>query len=137
MCESRTARLLSIVIALTLASWANASSQVDYALHCTGCHLPDGSGLPPDVPSLRGDPGRIAALPGGREYLIRVPGSSQAPLDDAELAAVLNWVMVEFNTETLPSRWKPFTRAEVARHRPRVLEDPARARAALFKPYDE
>lgn len=127
--------LVLIVACLTLAGAVSATPRADYMLRCMGCHLRDGSGIPPEVPSLLGDPGRIIALPGGREYLIRVPGASQSPLDDAALAGVLNWVLSEFNAETLPQGWKPFTRAEVSRHRPRVLKDPVKARAALWEGY--
>jgi mono/diheme cytochrome c family protein len=125
------------IAALALSANVGASPRVDFTLHCGGCHLADGRGLPPEVPSLRGDPGRIAARPAGRAYLIRVPGAAQSPLDDAALAAVLNWVMSEFNAETLPARWKPFTASEIAKHRSRVLEDPAAARAELWQPYGE
>ncbi|MEJ2013829.1 MAG: cytochrome c [Anaerolineales bacterium] len=93
------ARSLRIAIAtlLLLAAQVLADERSDYLLHCAGCHRPDGTGLPPDVPSLVGPLGRIASSPAGRDYLARVPGAAQAPLTDAELAAVLNWVLAEFN----------------------------------------
>ena len=70
-------------------------------------------------------------LPGGREYLVRIPGVAQAGIDDGELAAVLNYVLETFST--LPSDFRRFDAAEVARHRHRVLEDPLRRRAELLK----
>ena len=36
-------------------------------------------------------------VPGGREYLMRVPGTSQSELDDAQTAALLNWMVREFS----------------------------------------
>ena len=50
--------------------------RINYLLHCGGCHLPDGTGSPPEVPSLHGEIGALAALPEGRRYLARVPGST-------------------------------------------------------------
>ena len=40
--------------------------------------------------------GTFLTVPGGREYLVRVPGSAQSPLSDAELARVLNWMIRAF-----------------------------------------
>ncbi len=78
---------------LAFATPARADTRTDYLLHCSGCHLPDGSGAPDDVPSLRDGLGWIVSVAEGRGYLVRVPGSSQAMLNDAELAAVINWVL--------------------------------------------
>ena len=59
---------------------------LDYALNCQGCHRADGTGTPGSVPPLAGSVGKFLRVPGGREYLGRVPGVAQAPLDDAALA---------------------------------------------------
>ncbi|HEX7036398.1 MAG TPA: cytochrome c [Pseudomonadales bacterium] len=115
------------------ASADDARARMHYLLHCGGCHLPDGRGVPPEVPSLRGDPGRLAAYPDGRRYLARIPGASQAPLSDAELTAVLNWVLTEFNADTLPADHEPLTVDEVASARRDALADPARERRAIWE----
>lgn len=127
-------------LAALLLGWLAADAAADdararmhYLLHCGGCHLPDGRGVPPDVPSLRGDPGRLAAYPDGRRYLARIPGASQAPLSDAELTAVLNWVLSAFNRHTLPAGHEPLTVDEVASARQDPLPDPARARQAIWE----
>ena len=78
---------------LAFTAPATADTKTDYLLHCSGCHLPDGSGAPDDVPSLRDGLGWIVSVAEGRGYLVRVPGSSQALLNDAELAALINWVL--------------------------------------------
>jgi len=57
---------------------------VNYMIHCMGCHLPDGSGNPPEVPDTRGEMGRLLSVEGGREYLVQVPGAAQAPISAAE-----------------------------------------------------
>jgi len=115
-----------------LAPAAGADPRSDYLMHCAGCHLADASGLPPDVPSLAGPLGRIVSSPAGRDYVARVPGAAQAPLSDDELAAVLNWLLVEFNRATLPADFRPLRAAEVARSRARVLADPVKLRNELW-----
>jgi hypothetical protein len=106
---------------------------MDYLLHCSGCHLADGSGLPPEIPDLRRNLGFIVSRDKGRGYLVRVPGSSSAPLDNSELAELINWVLETFNTETLPNNFTPLTTDEVRESRKNVLMDPLRFRASLFK----
>jgi mono/diheme cytochrome c family protein len=118
------------------ASPTSADPRGDYLMHCAGCHLADGAGVPPYVPSLAGPLGRIAASPDGRDYLARVPGAAQTPLSDDELAAVLNWVLVEFNRDTLPAGFRPLRGPEVARSRARVLADPLKLRAELWPDAD-
>ena len=124
--------LLPVVLLICTAGSASADPRTDYLLYCRGCHLINGNGVPPDVPSLHDELGRILSVPGGREYLVRVPGVSQNAMTDKELAAVLNWVLGEFNADTLPRDFKPYTREEVAEARSKVLIDPLRYRAALL-----
>ena len=112
------------------------AARFDYLLHCSGCHLPDGAGSPPEVPPLRGTMGLLVATPEGRVYIARVPEVAQSPLDDEALARVLNWVLLEFNAETLPRGFQALTGDEVGVARTRVLADPLRARAAILGSYD-
>lgn len=120
---------------LAFTAPATADTKTDYLLHCSGCHLPDGSGAPDDVPSLRDGLGWIVSMAKGRDYLVRVPGSSQALLNDAELAAVINWVLAEFNSAILADDFKPLTAKEVGRARSDVLMDPLKFRAELWRHY--
>jgi len=122
----------SLALALAVAGPAGASPQSDFLLHCGGCHLPNAQGVPPEVPSLAGPLGRIAGSPEGRDYMARVPGASQSPLSDEQLAAVLNWVLSEFNTETLPADFVPLTGAQVGKSRSQVLADPLKRRRELW-----
>ena len=117
-----------IVFALCVgASAAHAETpRVNYMLQCQGCHGADGRGAPDTVPSLEGV-GRFLAAPEGREYLVRVPGSSQSALDDAALAEVLNWMIREFD----PRDFAPYTAEEVARVRRPPLDDVDAARREL------
>ena len=99
----------------------------DYVLHCSGCHRRDGSGTPGVVPALR-SLGPLLERPGAREYLARVPGVAQAPLDDARLAGVLDWVLRELSGVADAA---PYTAEELGSWRRRPLRDPKAARAAL------
>lgn len=121
---------------LAVATPSFADPRSDYLMHCAGCHLADATGVPPYVPSLAGTLGRIAASAQGRDYLARVPGAAQTPLSDEELAAVLNWVLLEFNRDTLPRDFRPLQGAEVARSRARVLADPLKLRDELWPEAD-
>lgn len=118
-----------------LGSPANAAARFDYLLHCSGCHRPDGTGSAPDVPSLRGAVGSLVATPEGRAYIARVPEVAQSPLDDDDLARLLNWVLREFNADTLPERFRPLDGDEVGAARARILADPIRARAGIVGAY--
>ena len=115
---------------------ASADPRSDYLMHCAGCHLADAAGVPPYVPSLAGPLGPIVASAEGRDYVARVPGAAQTPLSDDELAAVLNWVLLEFNRDTLPAGFRPLRGPEVAKSRARVLADPLKLRAKLWPEAD-
>jgi len=104
---------------------------LDYALHCRGCHRADGRGTPGSVPPLAGSVGRLLHAPGGREFLVRVPGVSTAPLDDAALAAVLNWMLETFGGADVPRDFAPYSGAEVGRLRADPLVDVDGPRARL------
>src|SRR6185503_18374901 len=94
------------VVVLGTLGWAAvvaADPALDYTLNCQGCHRADGAGTPGSVPALAGSVARFLAVPGGREYLVRVPGVSQAGLDDAALADVLNWMVDRFDREHVPA----------------------------------
>jgi mono/diheme cytochrome c family protein len=115
------------------AAAAGAEPRTDFMLHCMGCHLADGSGTPPGIPALRDRVGYYLQIPGGREYLTQVPGVANAPLDDARLAGVLNWIVREFGHKSTPAEWTPFTAAEVSRNRGRGPVDIDARRHALWR----
>lgn len=106
--------------------------RLDYVLHCMGCHLEDGSGAPGRIPTLAGV-GRFLRVPSGRAYLVRVPGSSHAPLDDAALAALLNWMLLRFDPDaTTAPAFRPYDADEVARHRATPLSNADAERRRLL-----
>jgi hypothetical protein len=112
---------------------AARAPRVDYALNCMGCHHADGAATGDRVPALRGAVGRFLQIPGGREYLVRVPGVAQAALDDAALAALLNWTLVTFDAKSIPADFVPYTAAEVGAARRRPYADLPATRARLLE----
>jgi cytochrome c553 len=96
----------------------------NWVLNCQGCHRLDGTGSDTTAPSLAGTVAKFLWVPGGREYLIRVPGVATSPLSDADLAEVMNWMMWRYDKEDLPSNFRPFTADEMRplRSRPLRLE---------------
>jgi len=106
--------------------------RADYVLQCAGCHRVDGRGSGRHgIPDFRNSVGAFVHLPQGREYLVRVPGAAQSQLSNAELAAVLNWVVLEFSAAQLPADFRPYTEQEVAQVRPRRYEDVVPVRHGL------
>jgi hypothetical protein len=108
-----------------------ARAQSNYMLNCQGCHLADGSGLPGSVPSMNGFVGSFLNVPGGRDFLVQVPGSANSPLSDAELAELLNWILVTMSAEQLAPDFRYYTEAEVRQARGHTLMDVAGTRSAL------
>jgi hypothetical protein len=126
----------ALVCGLLAAPALAASPAVDYALNCQGCHLDDGAGTPGSVPPLAGSVGRFMRIRGGREYLVQVPGVATAPLDDAALAAVLNWMLDRFGPPQLPEKYEAYTAAEVGALRQKPLTNVDRVRAELLRDVD-
>ncbi len=117
-----------------IGSKTTGDPKLDYTLHCQGCHQAEGIGLPGAVPQLKDSVARVAALPGGREYLSRVPGVAQSQLDDAAVAALLNWLLSYFDSAHLPPDFRPYTAAEVGTLRRRPLVNASQVRASLGSP---
>lgn len=109
---------------------APRSPRVNYMLNCQGCHLPDGRGIPGTVPVMKGFLANFLTVPGGREYLAQVPGVANSTLSDADLAALMNWLIPEMGP-TIPSDFKPYSAKEIGALRRNRLQDVNSARAAL------
>jgi len=108
----------ALIIVAPTAMAAGYSAKTNYILHCQGCHGADGVGLVADeVPPLLNSMGYFLHVPGGRRYLVQVPGAAHAPVDDAELAALLSYTLRRFSPDQLPDPFEPFTREEVTRNR--------------------
>ena len=111
----------------------NGLARQHYILNCQGCHLHDGSGSEGAVPSLKDFVGNFLQVPGGREFIVQVPGVAGAPISDTELAGVMNWMLLNFSRRQLPDDFRPYTAAEVASLRQSPLLDVKRARARLIR----
>ena len=93
----------------------------NWTMNCQGCHRVDGTGSAGTSPNLAGTVAKFVWVPGGREYLSRVPGVATSPLSNADLAEVVNWMLWRFDKQHLPSTFQPFTAAEIGQLRPRPL----------------
>jgi hypothetical protein len=121
---------------LFVSSAGHADARFDYMMSCQGCHRDDGRGSPGNVPDLRGELGLLLGEPGGRRYLVQVPGSRNAAMDDAALAAVLNWMVPTFSAATTPADFEPYSADEVHRYRSEPAGDIAAERAKLMEAID-
>jgi len=101
-------------------SAAYASPAQDYMLYCMGCHGAQAEGVPGKVPPLAHSLGLFMRTAAGRDYILRVPGAANSVLSDAQLAAVLNWLAQQYNSDELAADVPMFTAAEVtaSRHVP-------------------
>jgi hypothetical protein len=110
----------------------------NWTLNCRGCHRPDGTGSADTTPSLAGTVAKFLWVPGGREYLGRVPGVATSPLADADLAELVNWMLWRFDREHMPSNFPPFTATEIGRLRTRPLRlEASTIRSELLKKVEE
>ncbi len=107
---------------LSAGGAAHANPAQDYMLFCMGCHGARAEGVPGKVPPLANSLGRFMRTAAGRNYLLRVPGAANSALSDAQLAAVLNWLAQQYNSDELAADVPMFTAAEVtaSRHTPLV-----------------
>lgn len=127
-----------LAVAATIHAVADAPvdaerARLNYMLNCQGCHLPDGAGVKDAVPRMNGFVGNFLHVPGGREFLVRVPGSANAALDDAALAELLNWILMTMSPAELPASWAPYTAGEVGALRATPLREVEQVRARLVQ----
>lgn len=104
-----------------------AQARVDYILKCQGCHRPDGSGDTKSNPPMNGLVARFLQVPGGREYLARVPGVATVNLEDQRLADLLNWSLYTFDPAHVPAGFKPYGASEIGQLRKAPLRTEAAA----------
>lgn len=104
---------------------------VNYVLECQGCHLPDGSGMAGKVPQMRGMLGAFLRVPGGRDYVVQVPGVATSKLSDAEVARLMNWLVREMGP--MPPGFQDYSEQEVHALRARWLRAPGPVRARLVE----
>jgi mono/diheme cytochrome c family protein len=124
--------VLALAAVAPAGALAAADPQVNYMLHCMGCHVADGSGSPGRVPSVRESLPTLSASAAGRRFLVQVPGAAQSPLSDLELAQVLTWMIRNLSDRPVSSDFRDFSAEEVARYRKTPLIDVPGTRAQLL-----
>ena len=108
---------------------AGVPPATQYLIHCSGCHRADGSGsLRGGIPDLRGYVGSFGRVDDGRTYLMHVPGVVGSGLDNADIAAVMNYIFERWAEAPASDPVPLFTAAEVARLRKRSVPDVVKAR---------
>lgn len=111
---------------------AGESVEIQYRLHCSGCHGMDGTGSKVGrIPPFAGLVGRFVDSADGRLYLVHVPGVANAGLPDADTARLLNYVMHTWGAADLPPNASDFTAEEVHSLRNVHVDDIARLRNGL------
>ena len=133
------AALLSLLCIFGSASAENltgvdnpARAKMNYMLNCQGCHGPQGAGSADGaVPTMQNYVGNFLSIEGGREFLVRVPGSANAALDNKALAELLNWMLPTLSPGQMPEIFSPYLPEEVGRLRAEPLRDVGGARAVL------
>ena len=109
-------------------------AKINYMLNCQGCHGPDGDGTSDgSVPQMKNLVGNFLLAEGGREFLVQVPGSANAALNNDHLAEVLNWMLYTQSKKQLPKSFQPYSAREVGKLRANPIVDVIGTRAALLK----
>ena len=106
------AALLMLSPCINAAADSGQDNKVTWMLNCQGCHRADGAATGDAVPALSGV-AKFLSVPGGREYLIRVPGVAMAPMDDESIAELTNWMLQEFDKENIPRNFERYSANEV------------------------
>ena len=115
-----------------------ARARVNYMLNCQGCHGSDGRGTADGaVPIMKDFVGKYLSVEGGRAFLVQVPGSANAALDDMALAEVLNWMLYTISPNEMPRTFLPYTSSEVKALRTKPLNEVEQHRANLIAAMDK
>ena len=112
----RRSALSGVLLAAFVAAGHPASAETAltlYLLKCSGCHRANGQGASDaGVPPFPGFIADLARDPGGRTYMLHVPGVVSSGLSDADLTGVLNYLL---------DRWSSGPAAEARRFTPQEV----------------
>ena len=112
----------------------SARAHLNYLQHCVGCHGLDGGGAPTKgIPTMRGNLGRFLQVPGGREFIVQVPGVMNTSLADRDIAELMNWLLPRISAATVPAGMRPYSEAEITSLRSSRPADVPAARRALIE----
>ena len=85
-----------------------------YILHCSGCHLRDGSGSEEGrIPGFAGQIGHFMKLPEGRRFVLQVPGVMNSGLGNEDVEALMNWLIPHFGGPSLDREFVPYSAEEI------------------------
>ena len=129
----RATAAVACAVAALFCQLAQTSPAQDYMLHCMGCHGTQAQGVPGKIPPLANSLSRFMRTAEGRNYVLRVPGAANSALSDGQLAAVLNWLAVKFDTSATAGNPPPFTSEEVSRLRHQPLVAVLAARSVVVR----
>ena len=101
-----------------------------YATNCQGCHGEVGSSAA-EIPTLAGRVGYFTRIPEGRRYLVQVPNVALNANSDADIAALLNWLLATYSRAQLPADFKPYTASEVGELRQARIDVAATRRRVI------
>ena len=130
--------LCCALVACAGTGTVSADGAALYATHCVACHQPDGNGAEGLAPPLAGALGKLASVPGGRDYLAQVIVSGMvgkitsggvkddgnmpaAPLSDDEMSSVMGYVLSTFNASSQEMPAALFARARGKRLQPAAV----------------
>ncbi|WP_353224172.1 cytochrome C [Salinisphaera sp. C84B14] len=126
--------ITATVVTFSAGIQAGVPPATQYLIHCSGCHRADGSGsLRGGIPDLRGYVGSFGRVDNGRTYLMHVPGVVGSGLDNAEIAAVMNYIFDRWAAAPAGDPVPVFTAAEVARLRELSVPDVVKARRRVVR----
>ena len=126
--------LASIASPVATSAEAKRGSELDYVLHCSGCHYMDGSGHPEQgIPDFREQVGFFLRLPVGRAFLLQVPGLINSGLPDERRASVTNYLLRQYAGASLPADFQPYTAEEARRYLQTRPADIAATRRKLYQ----
>ena len=121
---------LAVLINFTANAEQHNPPAFSYLLHCSGCHIEDGRGDPPEVPDLRKDLDLLLSSVEGRSYMLRVPGVTDTPITTQEMADLMNWMIAKFYPEL--EGFKQFSAGEVQAGRDNRLANPLESRKQII-----
>jgi mono/diheme cytochrome c family protein len=114
----------SVLFSSSVQSAGRAASS-NYVQYCSGCHGLDGRGAGANsgIPDFRNFVGAFASDDCGRTYVLHVPGVVNTSLGNAEMAALINYLMRTWGGTSLSADFVEFTAAEVQTRRAYYVPD--------------
>ena len=124
----RVTRFLAVLSAVAPSLFLTAAAdaghgRLPYLMGCVGCHGEAGVTISQKVPDLKDQIGYFLNVPDGRAYLVRLPNVAFAPISDAELADMMNYMVFTLGGSSVPKGAKPYSASEVGKLRKQPLTE--------------